>query len=39
MLIVESYPLAVALIVITMICWGSWANAPKLASKEWTRND
>lgn len=36
MLIVESYPLAVALIVITMICWGSWANTQKLASKEWS---
>ncbi len=36
MLIVESYPLAVALIVVTMICWGSWANTQKLASKEWS---
>ncbi len=35
MFIVESYPLAVSLIVITMICWGSWANTQKLASKEW----
>ncbi|MBV1909947.1 MAG: hypothetical protein KUG78_11540 [Kangiellaceae bacterium] len=36
MLIVESYPLAVSLIVVTMICWGSWANTQKLASKEWS---
>ncbi len=36
MLIVESYPVAVSLIVITMICWGSWANTQKLASKEWS---
>jgi len=36
MFIVESYPLAVFLIVITMICWGSWANTQKLASKEWS---
>lgn len=36
MLIVESYSLAVVLIVITMICWGSWANTQKLASKEWS---
>jgi len=36
MYIVESYPLAVFLIVITMICWGSWANTQKLASKEWS---
>ena len=35
MFIVESYPLAVALCVITMLCWGSWANTQKLASKEW----
>jgi glucose uptake protein len=35
MLIVESYPLAVAMCVITMLCWGSWANTQKLATKEW----
>ena len=35
MLIVESYPLAVALCVLTMLCWGSWANTQKLASREW----
>jgi len=35
MFIVESYPVAVALCVITMLCWGSWANTQKLASKEW----
>ena len=35
MLIVESYLLAVALCVVTMLCWGSWANAQKLASQEW----
>jgi glucose uptake protein len=35
MFIVESYPLAVALCVITMLCWGSWANTQKLTSKEW----
>ena len=31
----ESYTLAVFLCVITMLCWGSWANTQKLASKEW----
>ena len=36
MFIVESYPVAVSLIVVTMICWGSWANTQKLASKEWS---
>ena len=35
MYIVESYPLAVLLCVVTMLCWGSWANTQKLASKEW----
>jgi len=32
---VSSYPVAVVLCVITMLCWGSWANTQKLASKEW----
>jgi glucose uptake protein len=35
MFIVESYPLAVVLCVLTMLCWGSWANTRKLASKTW----
>jgi glucose uptake protein len=35
MIIVESYPLAVVMCIITMLCWGSWANTQKLASKEW----
>ena len=35
MLIVASYPLAVAMCVVTMLCWGSWANTQKLASREW----
>ena len=35
MIIVESYPIAVAMCLITMLCWGSWANTQKLASKEW----
>jgi glucose uptake protein len=35
MFIIESYSVAVALCVITMLCWGSWANTQKLASKEW----
>ncbi|NOR75688.1 MAG: multidrug DMT transporter permease [Draconibacterium sp.] len=36
MVIINSYPLAVLLCVITMMCWGSWANTQKLASKEWS---
>ncbi len=35
MVLVESYPVAVLMCIITMICWGSWANTQKLASKEW----
>ena len=35
MVIVESYPIAVVMCFITMLCWGSWANTQKLASKEW----
>jgi glucose uptake protein len=35
MFIVASYPLAVAMCVVTMLCWGSWANTQKLAGKEW----
>ena len=35
MVIVESYALAVFMCVITMLCWGSWANTQKLASREW----
>lgn len=35
MVVVESYPLAVLLCFVTMLCWGSWANTQKLASKEW----
>jgi len=35
MIIVNSYPIAVALCIVTMLCWGSWANTQKLASREW----
>lgn len=35
MVIVESYGVAVLLCIITMLCWGSWANTQKLASKTW----
>ena len=35
MFIVESYALAVVMCIITMLCWGSWANTQKLASQEW----
>jgi len=35
MFIVNSYSWAVVLCVITMLCWGSWANTQKLSSKKW----
>jgi len=35
MFVVESYPVAVVMCVITMLCWGSWANTQKLASRQW----
>jgi len=35
MVAVESYSIAVVMCFITMLCWGSWANTQKLASKEW----
>lgn len=35
MFVVESYGLAVVFCIITMLCWGSWGNAQKLAGKTW----
>jgi len=35
MVIIQSYFTAVLLCVITMLCWGSWANTQKMASKKW----
>jgi glucose uptake protein len=35
MFVVHSYGLAILFCFITMICWGSWANTQKLASKSW----
>lgn len=35
MFIVQSYPLAIFFCFITMLCWGSWGNTQKLASKTW----
>tara|TARA_B100000959_G_scaffold159166_1_gene166831 strand:- start:2520 stop:3521 length:1002 start_codon:yes stop_codon:yes gene_type:complete len=36
MFIVDSYFSAVVFCVITMFCWGSWANTQKLASQSWS---
>src|SRR2546429_2902637 len=35
MFVVHSYPLAVVFCVLSMLCWGSWANTRKLARKDW----
>jgi len=35
MFLIESYGLAVAFCVVTMLCWGSWANTQKLVDKKW----
>ncbi|MCC6127030.1 MAG: multidrug DMT transporter permease [Pirellulales bacterium] len=35
MFVLDNYPLAVAFCIITMLCWGSWANTQKLAGKTW----
>src|SRR5215210_5428882 len=35
MFIIQSYSVAVLFCIITMLCWGSWANTQKLAGKTW----
>ena len=35
MFIVNDYSIAIIFFIITMLCWGSWANTLKLASKTW----
>lgn len=35
MFIIESYSTAVLFCVITMLCWGSWANTQKIAGNRW----
>lgn len=35
MFIVNSYAVAVVFCFITMLCWGSWANTQKMATKSW----
>ena len=36
MFIVENYTMAVLFCIVTMFCWGSWANTQKLASRTWS---
>lgn len=35
MFIIESYSTAVLFCIVTMFCWGSWANTQKLAAGTW----
>lgn len=35
MFIIESYGMAVGFCVVTMLCWGSWANTQKLSAGHW----
>jgi len=35
MFVVENYAAAVFCCLITMLCWGSWANTQRLAGKNW----
>ena len=35
MVLIQNYGLAISFCVLAMICWGSWANAQKIASKTW----
>jgi len=35
MYIISSYPIAVIFCVITMFCWGSWANSSKCTNVKW----
>ncbi len=36
MVTITSYTTAVIMCVVTMICWGSWGNTQKLASRKWS---
>jgi glucose uptake protein len=35
MFVISNYSLSVIFCIITMLCWGSWANTQKLAQKSW----
>ena len=35
MVIIEQYPVAVVLCIVTMLCWGSLANTQKRVGKTW----
>ena len=35
MFIIQTYSVAVLFCIVTMLCWGSWANTQKLAAGSW----
>jgi glucose uptake protein len=35
MFIIQDYTIAVIFCLVTMLCWGSWANTQKLAASSW----
>jgi glucose uptake protein len=35
MFVVQNYPAAVLCCVVTMLCWGSWANTQRLVGAKW----
>jgi glucose uptake protein len=35
MVLIQNCGLAIAFCILVMVCWGSWANAQKIASKTW----
>jgi glucose uptake protein len=35
MFIIDNYPAAIICCIVTMLCWGSWANTQKLAAGTW----
>ena len=35
MFTVDEYGLAILLCIVTMLCWGSWANTTKHTIKDW----
>src|ERR1051326_8946427 len=35
MFAIETYSVAIVFCIVTMLCWGSWANTQKLAGASW----
>lgn len=36
MIVIHSYGIAIFLVFISMLCWGSWGNTQKIAGKQWS---